>query len=53
MLFVIVKVLDDVYNKYYNDFNIERLLYLGMDASFGDSELTNDEQRRLKNLGLI
>lgn len=46
----VVSVLDDVYCKYY-DFNIERLLYIGMNV---DCEiLSEDEKRRLKRLNLL
>ena len=43
----IVKVLDKVYMDYYEFINIEHLLYLGMEAGFGESDFTEDEVRRL------
>lgn len=49
----IVKALDNVYKGYYGSFDIEHLLYLGMEVGFGESNFTNDEERRLTNCGLL
>lgn len=49
----IVKVLDKVYMDYYEFINIEHLLYLGMEAGFGESDFTEDEVWRLKKLDLL
>lgn len=48
----VVSILDDIQHKYYSDFNIERLLYLGMQVD-DHYDLSEDERRRLRNLGLI
>ena len=47
----VVLVLDDVYEEFYLDINLEHLLYLSM--SYDDENLSDDDKRRLSNLGLI
>jgi hypothetical protein len=48
----LVIILDNVYERFYGDFDIERLLYLSMDASFGGNDFSDDEIERLRRLGL-
>ncbi len=49
----LVIVLDEVYSEFYSDFNISKLLYLGMMFDEDDENLSDDEKRRLRKLGLI
>ncbi len=46
-----VSVLDAIYDEYYSDFDIKRLLYLGMILE--EADLSEDDRRRLRKLCLI
>lgn len=48
----LINRIDEVYTEYYFDFDIARLLYLGMEDSMGDSDLSEGEKRRIKNLDI-
>ena len=49
----LVIALDEVYKEFYSDFSISKLLYLGMMFDEDDENLSEDEKRRLKNVGLL
>lgn len=49
----VVMILDEVYSEFYSNFDIEKLLYLGMMASVEYSNYSDDEIRRLEDLGLL
>lgn len=53
MIRLIISVIDDVYEEFYSDIDITKLLYLGMDCDEAIDELTEDEKKRLKKAGVL